>query len=232
MFIIRKNGIKITNDKEWFKLAPPEGKEKQWVDKHSAKELAIYFTKQPDTLPIEVKNLLLKCNIDVADFECEPESKTNLSSEGFGENGDRQHDLLMVGNDAVVGVEAKATESLDDYVTNKYKGTENHNKRYKGLCEKILGKDIFECSNIRYQLLSASIGTLIEAKKRNYKKAIVLIILFSSELTTEKHISMTKTDIQNFKDSLKKLNDYFITPYAPDIELSIEYLEIPLLDIK
>ena len=32
--------IKITNENEWFLLAPPKGKEKQWKDGFSAKELA------------------------------------------------------------------------------------------------------------------------------------------------------------------------------------------------
>lgn len=167
---VKNNKIEIHSvDQDWFRLAPPEGGLKQWVDLHSAKELAKYFIHSGGFVPKEIDDYLSQIGADETPFVAEPEKITSLCKDGFGANGPRHHDLLMWNHQMVVGLEAKATETLDQYVTEKVKGNMSNNQklRYPGLCKRLLGKEFEECSDIRYQLLSATAGTLIEAKNGN-----------------------------------------------------------------
>lgn len=226
---IVKKEKEITTLKSWFELAPPEGGERQWKDKHSAKEFAKYMTINLPQVPMEVDSVISSIGVYDSSFIAEPECITDLESEGFGKRGPRHHDMLLIGEKLIIGIEAKATEELDDYVTEKYKGTSNHDLRYKGLCKSILNRELSECSLVRYQLLSASAGTLIEAQKREIAKALCLVVLFSSDITSRDHIEATKKDVEYFKTLLTRNdNGSFKTPFAPEIELYIEFLEVPL----
>ena len=71
--VIKKtNMIKTSGD--WFRYAPPEGGEKQWAAKHSALELASYFTACDGNLPTEIVDVLKSHKIKVSSFDCEPEN--------------------------------------------------------------------------------------------------------------------------------------------------------------
>ena len=228
---IKKDGEYINSNKEWLEKAGPKSKEKQWKEKHSASELADYCLFYKGFVPKDIDNYLNELHIRSEKFDGEPECKTSLKDDGFGSGGDRQHDLLMWNKEMVVGIEAKATEDLDEYVTNKYKDpdTENHTLRYPGLCKRLLGKEIGECSNIRYQLLSATAGTLIEARNKKVKKAALIIVLFKSDITTTKHIDETKEDIDNFVKCFdKKPNGSYIVKFMPEIDFYVKFIEVDI----
>ena len=230
---IIKNKKEIKTNRQWFNAAPPTGGKKQWVPLHSASELADYFLHSGNSIPSEIDEILDEINIskDIC-FTSVPEHQTVLDPKLFGINGPRNHDLLMIANnkEVVIGIEAKATESLDKYVSAYKAETPNSQLRYNGLCEQILNKDKDQCANIRYQLLSAAAGTLIEAELNHSKKAVVLVILFNSKIVSSDHILNTKSDIDNFKKALseyKKLGkDEFETPFKPGIKLYVRFIVV------
>lgn len=229
---IKKNGKEIYTNGGWFRAAPPEGREKQWVPSFSASELADYFLRYKGFVPPEIDAYLNEIGIVSNSFNSEPECKTDLEKEGFGEKGPRQHDLLIKSdtNEVIIGLEAKAREDLDEYVTEKGDDplTPNQEKRYAGLCDKLLGRELNNCENIRYQLLSATAGTLIEADKLGAKKAVLLIVLFKTPVVSQEHIQSTKKDIETFLKCLKQSNNgsYKTANFKPDIDLFVKTLII------
>lgn len=231
--LIKKKSITISTEADWFKAAPPKGKEKQWKDSHSAKELAKYFLNGHGFLPKEVNDYLDDLGISSDGFISEPEYSTSLDKSGFGSGGCRSHDLLLWNKETVVGIEAKATENLDDYVTNKIKKkgivtyTTNQEKRYCGLCKALLGKQINDCSNIRYQLLAATAGTLIEANIRNASKACLIILCFKNQVVSNRHLLLVENDVRSFVRCLKKNDDgSYSTHFHPEISLHIKVIVV------
>ena len=231
---IKKDGKEIYTNGGWFRAAPPEGKEKQWVPSYSASELADYFLRYKGFIPPEIDSYLAEIGIASESFSSEPECCTSLEKEGFGGGKSRQHDLLITSdtNEVVIGLEAKAREDLDVFVTEKGDDplTPNQEKRYAGLCEKLLGLKIERCSNIRYQLLSATAGTLIEADKRHIKKAVLLILLFKTPVVSDDHVVSTRNDIESFVSLLTKNNNgsYYCKNFKEDIELYVKYLVVDM----
>ena len=239
--LIIKNGKTPKTNRQWFNIAPPTKGKKQWVPYHSASELADYFLCYQDKVPFEIDNVLDDAGVSKdASFVSEPECKTPLIPESiFGINGPRNHDILMIAeNDVVIGVEAKATETLDKYVTSYDISSDNAKLRYPGLCKQILGKNIQECKNIRYQLLSAAAGTLIEAEKHSAKKAVLLVILFNSKIVSPLHVQATRENIEDFKNALKELEinkgrtESFITPFKPEIELFVKFIVVDVCQYR
>ena len=137
---IKKGDKEIFTNGGWFRVAPPEGKEKQWVPSYSAFELADYFLRYKGFMPPEIDSYLTEIGVVSKSFSAEPECCTSLEKDGFGSGKSRQHDLLITSdtNEVVIGLEAKAREDLDDFVTEKGDDplTPNQEKRYAGLCEK------------------------------------------------------------------------------------------------
>ena len=235
VIIVNQEGEKILTNGGWLRLAPPTGKESQWVSLHSASELADYFLRYRPDLPPELDRYLDSIRVKSKKLLAIAECKTplNIDSKGnpaFGEKGPRNHDLLLIGRDVVIGLEAKAAEPLDEVVTekgDKPKLSKNQIKRYPGLCKQILDLDIEECSKIRYQLLSATAGTLIEAEKHNVDKAVLLIVLFESEIS-KNAIKESVKDIKLFKKYLKNKNydkktGAYRVKYKPNIKFYVEY---------
>lgn len=226
----RDNHI-ISNVEEWFEYAPPKRGAKQWKDDYSAKELAKYFVNYLGHVPPEINAALDKYGSNDKEIKSFAEYTTPLDDFNSGEG--RNHDLLMVGESIVVGIEAKVKESLDYYVLDKIKdATPTAKERYEMLCRAILNKNIEECENIRYQLLSATAGTLIEAEKANVNKAALLIVVLKFDGVSD----TTRNDVDNFKLALKpfqKSDGSFNIPYKPNINLFIDYIEInPLTYLK
>ena len=229
---LQKNGKEIYTNGGWFRAAPPEGKSKQWVPCFSASELADYFLRYKGTVPPEIDSYLTSIGIKADSFLAIPEYTTRLEKEGFGAGKARQHDLLIksLDREVVIGLEAKARETLDDYVTKKNISTENRKKRYIGLCEKLLGKRFEECTNIRYQLLSAAAGTLIEADKNGSDKAVLLIILFNTPVVDKDHIELTKNDVRSFVNCLQsnKNGSYKTANFKTNIDLYIKLIVVDM----
>src|SRR5687767_14809306 len=117
-FVIHGPGEKpIGSVAEWEHLASPAGKDRQWVDDRSAKELALRWVS--GELPEQVRSLL-QSHVAFRDFvptQAWAEHKTPLDNYG---GNTRNHDLLVLGKcgdqTAIVDVEGKADESFGSLV--------------------------------------------------------------------------------------------------------------------
>lgn len=237
---IEGNGKIITNIVEWKDHAHPKDL-KQWKEGHSAKEFAEFilsvknnkftFIDNPEVFEKAIK----ECT-GYNEFNFYAEHKTELVTTNFdfyNRNG-RQHDGLMVGNDIVIGIEAKATESLDSYLGDKpiYDNLPSHKKRYHDMTKAITGKTAIECEKIRYQLLSGTAGTIIEAHNRGVKKALFLLITLKTHKVNSSMIERNERDIDDFLKLLKNDNDgSFHTQLSDDlgIKLYIKHIVIEVL---
>jgi len=197
--------VNITSVNQWFNVAPPEGGVSQWRPGRSAMEMARFALS--DGFPVFISEELKRCGIRESYLECEPEALTPFPSE-MGINGPRHHDLLMLGKNVVVGIEAKVSESFDKRIGDKKKGaTDNMKTRLKTSLEYIYGDNVPEHSDeLFYQLFSATIGTLEEAKKRDKKKAVILFVTFVGDVSKEKdYDNNVRTNNEAFKSFCQTL---------------------------
>lgn len=226
-FKIIKDNYEIIDLKDYEQLAGPVDK-RQWQDKRSAKEFARYLLSNNGDLPKEIEDLI-KDYYNNETMILYPEYLTGFGKYGLVHKGPRHHDGLLVGDKFLIGVEAKADEPLDNKYLAEY---DESNQRYLGISKYLFGDEPHNHKNVRYQLCSATMATLIEALERNKPIAIVLIISFiSKEKTKEKNLERNKKDIQAFKDSLISLgNDQYETPFSKEhnISLFIKTIDIDL----
>ncbi len=195
MEIIIKKPVEIRDIETWHQVAPPKDPEKQWKNGRSAKELARFATN-PFFFEF-IKTVLKEAGVKDNKFVCEPEAETRFDKKDkdMGTGGPRNHDLLMIGSECVIGVEAKVSESFGETIEKEWansKKGENKKKRILGLIEYISGKKYAsidqlpeEVLNLRYQLFTATVGTIMAAHENNKKKAIVLVLVFDQNVTKE-----------------------------------------------
>ena len=108
----------------------------------------------------------------------------------------------MIGNDTVIGIEAKVSEPYDKKIKDKRIGaTDNMNKRLDSCISYLLGQNKSEeVEQLYYQLFSATIGTILEAKRRTKKKAVVLFLTFTGNVSMESnYINNMKVNNEAFK---------------------------------
>ena len=182
MSITIKKSFTITNVNDWFIVAPPKGKEKQWKDGYSAKELAKFVTANKEKFNELIKSIVtesFKSKIS-ASFCGEPEAETKLPPKGS--RGPRNHDLLLYNKDLVIGIEAKVNEPFGNSISEELKNADSENKkeRIKWLKKTILPDPQKEEANqLKYQLFTATAGTLLEAYRRKVEQCIVLVLSFN-----------------------------------------------------
>lgn len=208
--ITSTDGIVINSTKEWGELAPPMNPELHWQDYHSAKELAksVFDNK---TLAPKISSVLERFNIPVPEnIKGIPEKATNLL---WGRSGDRKHDLFLFDADSniIIGIEAKADEPFDkpiyykrDRAKKNADGGENMSKRLDGISNYLYNDNPPENKeNLMYQLLSATVGVVLEAEKRNAKYACVMFLVFNSDKLSPKKKKKNEDDWQNFCRTMK-----------------------------
>lgn len=180
----------------------------QWVDGFSAKEFAKYVLRRNLDFKGLIANVLESCGINRdQDFTCIPEALTSLD-DGF--NGERHHDLLMCGQDCIIGIEAKVKETFDRKIGNvlnqqknsSSKGVrEDQDTRAYNLFRHFTGKDDIsgEYANLRYQLFTAIKGTIAYTNKVGKTKCIMLVIqLIPEGEEDDSDIARNKSDLINF----------------------------------
>lgn len=209
----------ITDVDSWFEKAPPMGGEKQWRDGRSAKELARYMTEKYPCMPTELEKLLLNFTDADACFDMKAEYVTDLASYGLGRGEGRNHDAFLFGKDVVVGIEGKADESLgEQYVAEAYAdASDNKKHRIDGMVDMLYGVDTAPESlfGIRYQLLTASAATLLEANSKKSDTAVLVVLVFKKKgCYSYVKIRQNNDDIDTFLKSMNAVeyNDcYAIT---------------------
>jgi hypothetical protein len=217
------NGSRIYSLAHWRRVAPPVGKDSQWKNGRSAKELARAWSQL--SAPADVLDLLRGAD-GLGDLQVEKaiaEFETTLDSFGKGRN----HDLLILGHAAgkriLVGVEAKADEELGPAIGAYRASAETANQarreagsplsripeRIDGLASVVFGDRGVDISPLRYQLLHGLVGTLLEAARRGTDAAVFLVHEFTSARTSSKKVEQNEAALMQFAAA--------ISERAPDV---------------
>lgn len=208
---IEKHDSTITDaEKGWKTIAGPKSAS-QWKPGYSAAEFAHFVLERKDEFCKLLKSILSLCGLSSnQDFAGEPEAISSLGK-GFCRGECRNHDLLLIGNDCVIGIEAKVKESFDQPIGNVIKDQKVSGKRTKSESETrgyklfhyLTGKDkLSEDDNkLMYQLFTATRGTIEAAKK---KQAIMLVIqLIPEGHDNDPEFERNITDFKNFLSEIK-----------------------------
>lgn len=210
--ITNKDGAIIKSVEDWFRLAPPKEGHEHWKDGRSAKELAkAFFRKGRAAIPAELGTLLSSHPVTkgFAPTHGIAEMVTRLDSFG-GEH--RNHDLIL--SDGwprgrfLICIEAKADESFGPLVGEhradkaKVQGSKVP-ERIDLLSKALFGRPMDEqIAALRYQLLTAVAGTLIEAKLRGANGALFLAYEFRTSETKPDNLERNHNDLSRFSVAL------------------------------
>jgi hypothetical protein len=188
----RPDSTPITRWEDW---TPPK-KDYHWQPGHSAMELAkAWFRSGSLSVPSEIAQMLSSVQRfrDIEFVRGVPEHVTALPIRGEGRN----HDLWLLGRTAgetvTVCVEAKADEAFGNYTVAGYrqhavKRIEQGKptkvpKRIDALLG-IVGQSINAWADVRYQLLTAIAGTILQAQEDAKPKAATAAIFIVHEFPT------------------------------------------------
>lgn len=222
---ISKTNI-ITTPKQWMQFAPPKDKEKHWKDVRSAKSLAMFMT---DTIQVKkLENVLNELGYNSKGIvSCTPEANTVLPGRGNGRN----HDLLMIGKDFVVGIEAKVSEPFGKSISNELiDASENKRYRINALAKELFGCEINADNEVlKYQLLTGIVGTLREANNNAKSKALFLVLVFTDGIKKEDEKAVENNN-KDFADFCKYigLSVNGGTIQVANVALTIKKVEISL----
>jgi len=197
---------------DWFRLAPPSGGAKHWVDGRSAKELAKAWCSRASgpAVPIELQELLsTHPDIDGAVIlEAIPEHKVVFD----GIPGEpRNADLVCIAERAnqriAISIEAKAGETFGDLVA-KVLSTpppSRRPERLEGLCQALLGRepgDVPGIGVLRYQLFHGVAGALAYAGQVNASHALFVVHEFVTSSAKTEQLEANERDLYNFRKLL------------------------------
>ncbi len=202
----------------WFKYAEPEGGESQWKEGRSAMEFARYMISSNNNLPREISLYLESIGFKNEDYICYPEEVTSFDNCDLGKGSGRHHDGLLVSESYLVGIEAKVSEPFDYPIYKKIENAKNNSDGGYNMCTrmskslKLLKPDFNDdtlnsVKSIMYQLISGSVGTIIESRNRKKSKAVFLIIEFDGDVEKETNYSAKiKNNQTAYDDFLTFLN--------------------------
>lgn len=176
-------------------------------------EAARAWTERADQLPQEVSALLLTHQRfgEVLRWCGEPEAKFRLD-EFRGES--RNTDIAIWAEDQhggyLLAVEAKADEPFGATIAQVFAAARRRklaNPRSNGIARieqlttsilEIRAADDLTISNLRYQLLTATAGALLEAHRRELKRTVLLIHEFVTSKTNDGKHEENANDLLNF----------------------------------
>ncbi|NGQ95118.1 hypothetical protein G3578_08055 [Brevibacillus sp. SYP-B805] len=208
--IMSNDGNRITSINDWFAYAPPAKGALHWKDGRSAKELAkAWFRTGKAEIPAELAALLQSHPV-TRHFRMKigiPEKETILDDfKGSGRN----HDLVLIGETpddrVLVAVEAKTDEPfgeiIGDYIRSRVKANPRSRvpDRIQQLARGVFGHT--EVSTLRYQLLHAAAGTLIEAKNQHASHAVLVIHEFVPSTGKTELAKQNEQDLAAFLERL------------------------------
>lgn len=197
---VLKEGVEIRSLEDWVRLAPPRSLN-QWVDGRSAKETAKAWL---GGLPAQVA-ATLNSNPEIADFRAliaEPEHETYFDAYSPG----RVHDVVVVGTagyrSVLLGVEGKADETFGGkYASAAVRSAPVGSaipERVENLRRALFGGQIIDLEVVRYQLLYAVAGTVVEASERNCGDGVFLVHEFVTEKTKDRNHDLNAKDLDIF----------------------------------
>ena len=208
-----KGSSRIDSVEAWFRLAPPKRGARQWKDTRSAKELARAWLPDPGRARVPCELLeLLESHADLSGIALQhgtPEQPLRLD-DFRGET--RNADLVLYGRadagTALITVEAKADESFGDLVERRLaKVSKPHSRvpeRVSRIARLLFGctrEDNGDCEflgSLRYQLLHAAAGTIIEAHRMGSSLAVMVVHEFLSPGLSRSALRRNAEDLRRF----------------------------------
>jgi hypothetical protein len=188
---------------DWFKFCPPKGKEEQWVDFRSAKEMAKFWLTESNA---EYFKAFISQVFKSFEYDyIVPEYVSSFDS--F--RRPRQHDLLITekNNNVILTVEGKADEPFGDMSFGD-KFQETITKKVKDNNSKALDRVINLYQNyfksnakileIRYQPAYWFAGSLVDAIKFDTRNFIMILQEFKSIVTAAKNIDANHIEFEKF----------------------------------
>lgn len=217
--LLRTHPKNIIDPESWFLNRPPKKGEKQWKDGRSAKELAKYFTANLPYVPAEIERAISTLAAANTEFNWDAEYVTPLPHIGEGRN----HDAILFNDDIVVTIEAKADETLGNLIEEEIENASvNKLQRIGSLLDYIFKGDFKEYKKLRYQLITASAGTLLEAQNKSCSTALLLVLVFKSNgQVSEEKLSVNHKDVDTFLKATQAYeeNGLYVIPNNTDIKL-------------
>lgn len=207
-----RSGKEIATLEDWRDLGGPASS-KHWVDGRSAKCLAEWWLSGGSSNLTEL--FRTEPSGKLADFRptaAVAEAQTSFDSFAGGK---RNHDLLVTasaaGGRVIVGIEGKADESFGETIrqfreraTRRQQSGNRTNAlaRLENLLATIGGSDSApeQLGRLRYQLFSATAGTLAAARDAHSDAAVLVIHEFVTD----------RTDREKQAANMRDLNDYLV----------------------
>ncbi len=245
VLIKNHEGVPIRSFGDWEKYAlPPERKELHWKKGRSAYQLGWSWTANGEpAVPKELTDLLdshegTKGTVILSGIT---EHKTALP---FSKGGPRCHDLALLaeqnGRAVTVCIEAKADESFGGTVAKEVMKAQKREgtmflKRLDWLTRSLFGLPAFKdeqfavlsdaITELRYQLLSAIAGTLLEAECQKASKAVFVVHEFRTTATKDPFLDSNANALNRFLSLLLFANK----PGHEDIQLESGHMIGPIL---
>ncbi len=190
-----KNGNEINSVDSWGENCKLMS-DTHWKEFRSAKCLAQYFMNSYPALPNELSMSLLDFVPADTEFAWDVEKKTSLPGTGEGRN----HDAVLYSDGFVATIEAKVDEPLGKTVGEEIdKASVNKLNRISKMLSVLFDDKFNKFRDFPYQLLTASVGTIIEAQKNGAYEAVLYVTAFeSSPEANEKKLAENNRGINKF----------------------------------
>jgi hypothetical protein len=238
--------VAVYSVKDWFAACPPKGGEKQWKDGYCAKESAKAWLRHGAvTLPQEVATLLAS-HRDLIDFRLgtvTPEVCTRLDDYRQGRNADVVATGTAMGKRTLIAIEAKAAEDFGEPIEARLRsalsGTNVHD-RINSLASAVFGRGVLTVDpvlgELRYQLLHAIAGTVIEATDRRAEQAVFIVHYFPNPRRVmdetfkdfRTFVRMLKSDAEVNPDALLRVNIPGSSTISKDLPLYVGWATAPV----
>lgn len=230
MDILDKRGKPIVDWRDWTR---PRKKDGHWRAGRSAMELArAWFTSPFPVIPPEIATLL-QTNPLTESLVLRmgwPERKTALPFSGEGRN----HDLVMLGEangkSILLAVEGKVDESMGPPIGRYWRKSKDTSdsrawRRIDALLESVFGSTASAAdkpwNSLPYQMLTATVGTAIEASRSNCELGVLCVHEFVTESAKQRLLDHNETEFKSFLGALGQRKPAMGRLYGPfDISTS------------
>lgn len=211
MQIFDRQGKPISDWRNWTR---PKSEKGHWKASRSAMELArAWFTSPVPVTPPEISALLQSHELTRNTILSAgwPESVTSLPMPGEGRN----HDLLMIGKangkDVLLAIEGKVDETMGPAVGKYWRKSKKTSRsrgwrRVDSLLKSAFGGTAVATakpwSELPYQMLTAIVGTALEADKRNCALGVLCIHEHLTESAKPRSVERNERQFQAFLNAL------------------------------
>ena len=135
---------------------------------------------------------------------------------------------ILYNDDIVVTIEAKADETLGNLIEEEMKDASvNKLNRIAQLLNLIFKGNFKKYQKLRYQLLTASAGTILEAKKRDLDTAVLFVIVFKTTGDVEEvKLASNHQDVLSFLEAANAYDEKGLKVIPNNTGIKLYFKEI------